>query len=173
MRKIKFIKIFLTVVAFSFLSSCNGENEPVDPAIILNPQASDLPIVFKVGVNGQTYTASQVSAVFVGGNIIMSAFRGTEQESFQIDIKGTSVDTYLTNQSIIGYRSGIAQPLFSSVNPADALTYTGRIIISSINTVNKRISGSFECTGYNNNGNLTLTKEFTNGVFTNIPYTIN
>lgn len=173
MRKIKFIKIFLTVVTFSFLSSCNGDNEPIDPTIILNPQGSILPIVFKVGVNGQTYTASQVSAIFVGGNIIMSASRGTEQESFQIDIKGTSTGTYQTNTSVIGYRSGIAQPLFSSVNPSDALSYTGRIIISSINTVNKRISGNFEFTGYNNNGNITLTKEFTNGVFTNIPYTIN
>lgn len=173
MRKIKFFKIFLALAAFSLIASCSGDNEPIDPSINVNSQTQTLPVVFKAGIGGKTFTTSQVTAVFEDGNVTIFATRGTEQESIQIKIKGNIVGTYQANTSVIGYRAGVTEPLFSSVNPADSSVNTGKITISSVNNVNDRISGTFECTSYNNNGSLTLTKEITNGVFTNIPFTIN
>jgi PBP1b-binding outer membrane lipoprotein LpoB len=168
MKKIKILSIIGTFMLL-FLFSC--DNEPVDSTVNLNPVTPSLPISFKVSFSGKTYTTSLASAVFIDGNIIINAFRGDELESFSMDIMGNTVGDYPTNENEIAYRASVTAPLFVSVNPADEVSDTGKITITSINTVNKRISGTFNFTGYSNDGSVTSTKEFTNGVFTNIPYT--
>lgn len=168
MKKIKPIQI-LSIFFLLFLFSC--DNEPVDSTVSLNPDTPSLPVSFKVSFSGQTYSTTLASAVFSNGHIILNAFRGNELESFSMDIVGTSTGDYPTNENIIIYKGGITEPMFVSVNPADIVSDTGKITITSINSVNKRISGTFTFKAYNNEGDVTATKEFANGVFTNIPYT--
>ena len=149
------------------LFSCNNDdNSSVDSS------NSFLPVSFNVGFSGQTLSANNVSAVISNGEISINAIKGANNESFSFAIAGNSIGTYPTNTSVILYTTGENQPIYSSINPADALTNTGQIKITSINTVNKRISGSFEFTGYHKDGLITYTKEFTNGTFKNVPYTI-
>ena len=161
------ITYYLTLIATVTLFSCNNDdNSSVDS------NNAFLPVSFIVGFSGQTLSANNVSAVISNGEISINAIKGANNESFSFAIAGNSVGTYPTNKSVILYTTGENQPIYSSVNPADALTNTGQIIITSINTVNKRISGSFAYTGYYNEALITYTKEFTNGTFKNVPYTI-
>lgn len=170
MKKVNFLPI-IGILTLLFLFSC--DNEPVDSTVNLNPVTPSLPISFKVSFSGQTYSTSLASAVIKDGEIVINAFRGDELESFSMDIMGNTLGDYPTNENVIVYRASVAAPLFISVNPADEVSDTGKITITSINIVNKRISGSFNFTGYSNDGSVTSTKEFSNGVFTNIPYTTN
>lgn len=167
MKKMKFSYI-LVILSVLFLSSC--DNEPVDPTVNPNPITPVLPISFKVAFSGQTYSTTQANAVIADGHIKINSFK--DSESFTMDLKGTTIGTYLTNTNIATYSSGASQPLYTSINPADAMANTGKVTITSIDAVNKRISGNFDFTGYNNNGTVISTKEFKNGVFVNVPYII-
>lgn len=168
MKKYK-ISYFLTLVLMVSLSSCSSDDS--DSSIGIDPNNTFLPVSFIVGFSGKTHTANDVDAVISNGEISISAIKGTENESFTLAISGNTIGSYPTNENVILYSSGVGQPTYSSVNPADALTNTGQIVITSINTVNKRISGRFEYTGYYREGLITYTKEFTNGTFKNVPYT--
>ncbi|PWA04736.1 DUF6252 family protein [Flavobacterium psychrotolerans] len=166
----KNIKITGILVLFSILFLFSCENEPVNTTSNLNPTNSVLPISFKVGFSGQTYVATEVNAVIINGLMTLYASKGIQKESFTIPIPEMTIGSYPTNKNIILYSGGVSQPIYQSINPADAYANTGQIKITSVNTGNMRISGNFDFTGFNKTGNLTLTKEFTNGVFTNIPY---
>ncbi|KAB1157691.1 DUF6252 family protein [Flavobacterium luteum] len=166
MKKNK-ITYYLSLIAMVTLFSCNNDDNPS-----VDSNNTFLPVSFKVGFSGQTLTADEAQAVISNGEISINAIKGTNNESFSFAIAGNSVGTYPTNESVILYSTGVNQQIYSSINPADALTNTGQIKITSINTVNKRISGSFDYTGYYRDGLITYTKEFTNGTFKNIPYTI-
>ena len=161
------ITYYLSLISMVILFSCNNDdNSSIDS------NNTFLPVSFQVGFSGQTLTANKVNAVISNGEITITAIKGVNNESFSFTIAGNEVGTYPTNTSVILYTTGENQPVYSSENPADALTNTGQIIITSINTVNKRISGSFAYTGYYREGLITYTKEFTNGTFKNVPYTI-
>ena len=149
------------------LFSCNNDDNSS-----LDSNNAFLPVSFKVGFSAQTLAANKVNAVISNGEITINAVNDSGNESFSFSIAGNEVGTYPTNTSVILYTTGENQPIYSSVNPADALTNTGQIIITSINTVNKRISGSFAYTGYYSEGLITYTKEFTNGTFKNVTYTL-
>lgn len=169
MKKIKLLQFLVLGLMFIFTSCVN---EPIDTKINLNPETPVLPILFKVSFSGQTFTTTQAEAVFSNdGHITINAVKNPELESFDMDIIGTTPGLYLTKNNIITYSAGISQPSYISINPTDALSDTGQITITSIDVVNNRISGNFNFTGYYNNETVSSTKEFTNGVFTNIPYT--
>ena len=170
MKKIILINI-AAILSLFLLASC--QNEPVDPAIDLNPIIPVLPASFKADFDGQTYIASQIDATIAEGQISINAYKGAQLQSFSIAITGTTVGSYLANENIISYSAGTGQPLFVSVNPTNILQNTGQVTITSIDTVNKTISGNFNFTGYNDDVIPTITKEFTNGIFENIPYFTN
>lgn len=165
MKKIN-IPHILVLFCILFFASC--DNEPVDPTVNSSLITPVLPISFKVTFSGQTYSTTQANAIIIDGQIKINSFK--DSQSFTMDLKGTTLGTYLTNTNIATYTAGASQPLYTSVNPTDALYNSGKIIITSIDAVNKRISGNFDFTAYNNNGTVISTKEFKNGVFLNVPY---
>ncbi|HMI06785.1 MAG TPA: DUF6252 family protein [Flavobacterium sp.] len=173
MTKLKFIAIAAVFFAAFGMSSC--EDEPVDPAIPLNPTTPIIPgtASFKVDFDAQTYIATQVDAVISDGQISISAYKGAELESFNISLDGTATGSYLANEHFLSYSPGFGEPeLYVAVNPDDDTDNTGQVTITTIDPVTMTMSGTFNFTGYDEDvdGNIT-TKEFTNGVFTNIPYT--
>lgn len=177
MKKIKFLTFFAVIfTAFNFVSC---DNEPIDPAIAIggenpgeNPGNPSAPAVFKADFDGQTFTTAMAQAYISGGSITMSAVK-TNGESFSMILDGTAVGTYPANPNLIGYSPAGSEYGYVGTHPTDEDANTGSVIITSINTVNHTISGTFSFTGYwtDYDDDSFAPKQFSNGVFTNIPYT--
>ncbi|MBD3580889.1 DUF6252 family protein [Flavobacterium selenitireducens] len=153
------------------LTSC--DTEPIDPNIVV-PDPTD-PVEagsFKVKIDGVQYTALATQAYISGGSILMTATRANG-DSFGFIIGGTTEGTYAANQNILAFTQGGSEFGWEGTNPANAGENTGAITISSVNATTRTISGTFQFKGYwSDTTNTTVApKEFTEGVFTNIPYT--
>jgi len=169
MKRIAAFALFGTLLLSLTFSSC--ENEPVDSAINLNPvEPPVLPATFRVNFDGQTYIATQFNAVMNDGVLSVTAYKGTQLESFTLSINGTTPGNYPANLNNISYSAGTGAPVYQSINPADATADTGQINITAVNETDQTVSGTFSCTGYSGTGTNVVTKIFTNGVFTNIHY---
>jgi len=136
------------------------------------------PAVFKADFDAQTYTATLTQAFISGGSITITAAKASG-ESFGFILDGTTVGTYQAKDHLVAYNvSATAENSYIATNPNDGSFNTGTIIITAINTTNNTISGTFSFTAYlSGDTNLVTgvteildTKEFTNGVFTNIPF---
>ena len=169
MTKIKLIAgVFLILLAFT---SCT--TEPIDSHINLNDfnTAPNGPAVFKADFSGSTWTGTDASAT-VSGSLISIQAAKADGSTFAILIQGNAAGTYPANTNIIAYTGTNSTFAYLSVNTANASENTGAITITSINTVNKTISGTFSYKGYWSDTTNTsiIPVQFTNGVFTNISY---
>ena len=169
MKRIAAFALFGTLLLSLTFSSC--ENEPVDSAINLNPiDPPVLPATFRVNFDSQTYIATQFNAVMNAGVLSVTAYKGTQLESFTLSINGTTPGNYPANLNNISYSAGTGSPVYQSINPADATADTGQININAVNETDQTLSGTFSYTGYSGTGTNVVTKIFTNGAFTNIHY---
>lgn len=178
MNKIKYLSALLLLLGIFVLTSCDGDVEPIDSTIILNPGSEENPGgetqvgLFKVDFDGQTFSTSSTQAYISGGSIIINAFR-SNGENFGFILDGTTAGTYPANENFITYTPAGSEYGFSADHPTDSNFDTGSIVITSVNTTNKTISGTFHFKGYwSDFDNETVPpKDFANGVFTNLPYT--
>ncbi len=134
--------------------------------------------MFQVDINGETYVSEITSGAFINGVVNITALRNNNEETITI--------TFQANQTGI-YQLGIANPGEFYVNGAayvpeaganafvSGLTGNtvsqGEIDLMVIDEANQTLSGTFNFTAYREEtlGNVE-TLEFTNGSFTNIPY---
>lgn len=176
MKKIKaLLSVFAVVFAAVNFTSC--DTEPVDPVLLDNigqqPGTSG-PAVFKVDFSGETYVASSTAAVINDANIAITGIKGTNGQAVSILVNGTAVGNYVAANVILDYNpSNDSEYSYSNVNLATGQE-SGAVSITSIDKVNKTISGTFSFVGWWGNSDLNLPSiAFTNGVFQNIPYTGN
>ncbi|WP_306350354.1 DUF6252 family protein [Flavobacterium sp. '19STA2R22 D10 B1'] len=177
MKKIKFLSVlFLMIGAISF-TAC--DNEPLDPALGvdnggnggLTPNNSS----FKVNFNGQTFVSSSTNAVIANNKIRIVATRGTNGEHFGFIIDGTTVGTYVNNALVEYTPSNTTNGYgYSNVylgNDPSVVPFS-EVKITTINTTNKTISGTFKYKGFWSDFNVTNIPaiDFTEGIFTNLPY---
>lgn len=175
MKKIKFLTYFALIFSAFTFTSC--DNEPIDPAVVIggeNPGTNpNTPAVFKADFNGQTYTTSTVIAELTDEGITIVATKPSG-EMFAFVVNSTATGTYPANQNLLSYTPANSEYGYWSIDVAGGvITDTGSITITSINTVNHTISGTFNFTGYwtdTADENAPAPINFTNGVFTNIAY---
>lgn len=171
MKNLKLVAgIFLILTAFTF-TSCT--TEPIDSAINLDDfeTPSNGPIVFKADFSGETWNGTTAQAL-VSGNFISIGATRADGSTFSFLIDGNAVGTYPANNNIIAYTPAGSEYGYWSINPANDAENTGSITITNIDTVNHKISGTFAYKGYWSDTDNTsiIPVQFTNGVFTNIPY---
>ncbi|RZJ66618.1 MAG: hypothetical protein EOO50_08820 [Flavobacterium sp.] len=162
---------FFTVLNFT---ACDVE--PLDPNIIVpepedpnNPNPND-PGSFKVDFDGNTYTALTTQVFVSESSILLTALRANG-DSFGFIIDATQIGAYPANENLLAFNPSGSQYGYWSINPEDDTANTGTITITEINTANHTISGTFNFTGYWSNTDETVApKQFTNGIFTNLPY---
>lgn len=165
---------YLFIFCTALFTSCSDEFEPIDPAIqIPGDGGGSTAPVFSVDFNGSTFVASNYEAVITGGSIVVSGIRASNGDSVSFIVGGTTTGSYPANNNIIIYQPAGTEYGYLGINPSDENLNTGSIVITSINTTNNTISGTFSFTGYWSNFNEegVLPIAFTNGVFNNIPYT--
>lgn len=178
MKNSKLTSLLVFMIAAMSFVSCN-DVEPIDPTIVLNPSDPTNPTNptnptggnFKVDIDGLTYTAS-ATAVFISGGSIQIAAERAQGDTFGVLLDGTTAGTYQAHENLIAYSPAGSEYGYWGVNPNTPDAQTGSIIITNIDTVNKKISGTFSYIGYWSDLDATgiAPKSFTNGVFTNLPY---
>jgi hypothetical protein len=173
MKKLNFFVAIVLLFAAPNFISCSSDVEPIDPAIIIptDPEPNPDAGVFKVDIDGQTYTAATTMVYMTGGAIQISATRA-QGDNFGILLGGTIAGNYPANDNLIAYTPPGSEYGWWSFHPTDDTANTGSLVITSIDTENHRISGTFSYTGYWSDDTVTNipVKQFTNGVFTDLPY---
>lgn len=167
---------YLFIFCTALFTSCTEEFEPIDPAIQIpgnNGGGGNTAAVFSVDFNGQTFVASNYQAVITGGSIVVSGIRASNGDSVSFIVSGTTTGSYPAKDNIIIYQPAGTEYGYLGINYSNPDSNTGSIVITSINTTNNTISGTFNFTGYwsdiDEEGVLPIA--FTNGVFNNIPFT--
>jgi len=169
----KILTYSLLICSLIFFNSC--DNEPLegfdlnDPAVAGGTNTGN----FKVDFDGQTFVADVVSATISDEIINITGLRGSNGEAVILTINGITPGTYE-----LGLTSGINvnAAAYNESNTAqsgwiaatDGVTSQGQVIITSIDTVNLKISGTFSFTA--TNFLINQTKIFSNGSFTNVTY---
>jgi hypothetical protein len=172
MKKFRLLSVVL--VMFSALSLTSCDTEPVDPVLNENGQnpgenpGGENPTgeeVFKVDYNGSTHTAMTASAVLGDDLLQIVAVFGANGESMAIGVAATpEVGVYPMNDDILmAYNANANDDSYFN------MTNEGSFEITAIDTANKKLSGKFNFKGTGGANGETII--FTNGVFTNIPYT--
>lgn len=186
MKKITFLSIFTALfAAFSFVSC---DNEPVDPTLLQQVNnnngnnggggngGNQTNAVFKVDFGGQTWIANSTEAAMLPNSIQIAGLKTTNGQTFGFALNGTTVGTYDSTSNLIAYdpNNNSNGDVYWAVNPTNPSVSAGTVTITNIDTVNKKISGTFSFTGYWSDLSVSNIPpiSFTNGIFTNIPYTI-
>lgn len=172
MKKIKFLTA--VVVLFSAFTFTSCDNEPIDSA--LDPGdfgggGGNTNASFKADFNGSTWNATTSQAI-ISGNLIQIVGLKSDGSSFGFLIDGATTGTYPANENILAYNPAGSEFGYWSTNFSNPTENTGSITITNIDTVNKKISGTFSFKGYWSNTDETgvLPIDFTNGEFSNVPY---
>ncbi|OIQ22482.1 MAG: hypothetical protein BM557_00400 [Flavobacterium sp. MedPE-SWcel] len=168
MKRIKILSAFLVLISALGFVSC--DSEPVDPVFLDNVEDQALPASFQVEIDEELFEATATQAAIIDGVIAIQGLRGTNGESVSIAVTGTTIGTY--TDAILSYSPNNDSD-FSYLNLDSELNDNGFVTITSINTVNNTISGTFEFTGYwsNDEDGIDTPVVLTSGIFTNISYT--
>ncbi len=175
-------KLFALVLltSLSFLFSCN--NEPYEGPIP-GPNAPAANGELKIDFDGQTFI-SNVNEATIANNVVVIKGTKTSGAFFEISIPSAGIGSYsLENDPLnfkLSYSTTAGTVPFNAEDDdsgafADFSTYSdnSQIVISTIDTVKKTISGTFKFTGvrFTDTAGTTIeTKAFTSGSFTNLTY---
>jgi hypothetical protein len=177
MKKLKFLPLIMLLFAAFNFTSCSEDLEPVDPAIVVpDPTDPTDPVdngLFKVDIDGTTYTASTTLVYITGGTIQLTAVRASG-DNFAFLLDGTTTGTYNAIDNLFAYTQAGQEYGWWGFNPDNEAQNVGSVTITEIDTVNHTISGTFSYTGYwsdTTDDTPPGPKQFTNGVFTDLPYT--
>ena len=170
MRILKTTPQLILLFITTLIASCTYE--PVDGSVEPDPDSggNGESGVFKADFNGSTWTAKETEAI-ISGNFIQIAAINSKGENFGIMIEGSTAGTYAANVNIVSYSPAGTEYGYLAINDNNPTENTGSVIITSINTTNKTISGTFHFKGYwSDVPNTKAPITFTNGVFKDIPY---
>lgn len=156
---------YIAALGLLFIS-CNSEDDNGGGAA---------PGTFQVDFDGQTYVADEVGAQIFNDIINIVAVRGTEQELFSITLRTSTTGTFQLDGTDNDYGAVYAPSNgangYVSLNPEDFSEVTGEVQITEIDETNHLISGNFHFKGYKYAGVYLVSRQFSDGSFTDIPYT--
>lgn len=177
MKKIKLLPIFAILFSSLIFTGCDGDGD-----------SDNVPVgTFKVDFDGQTFVAETTQAIVNEEYISITGFKSGTGEVFQFTIPNGTVGTYNWNgydgYSIpaplaLIYNSGDDSDVYIAASDeqgefsgVENYVDTAELKITSINTSNNTITGTFKFTGirYNMDTNTFETKVFSNGSF-NLTY---
>jgi hypothetical protein len=188
MNKQNISSILVLILSIFFFVSC--DNEPLDPLLasqLSNPTSgggtggngsggNGSTGLFAVDFGGQTWVASTAEAIMDSNSINIGGLKTANGQTFGFALNGNTVGTYDSTSNLIAFdpNNNSNGDVYWAVNPTNPSVSAGTVKIINIDTVNKTISGTFSFTGYWSDLSVSNIApiNFTNGVFTNIPYTV-
>lgn len=184
MNKQNISSVLVLILSIFFFASC--DNEPLDPVLasqLSNPTngggngsgGTGTTGLFAVDFGGQTWVATSTEAIMYSSAIHIGGLKASNGQTFAFALNGNTVGTYDSASNLIAYdpNNNSNGYVYWAVNPSSSSVSSGSVKITNIDTVNKTISGTFSFTGYWSDSAVSNVApiSFTNGVFTNIPYT--
>jgi hypothetical protein len=182
MKKSKLISfIFLILTTMSFVSC---DNEPVDNMIDLtefgddnNGSNNEDETVFKVDFSGSTWVADEAEAVKYTNSFQIGGIKNSTGQTFAFSLNGSTPGTYDSTSNLIIYEPNSNNPtgdFYWALNTTNPSISAGTVTITNIDIVNNKVSGVFAFTGHWSDPTVTNISpiQFTNGVFNNIPFTV-
>jgi hypothetical protein len=164
----KLIKFYLLLITISILVGC--QNEPVDSALSSQGIATDG--FFKADFDGQTFQTNTIECIYANGILVMEATRTPQNDSFSFVMDQISVGTFNAKDHLIAYQPANSTYGYWAENLNNPAENLGTITITSLDIVNKKVSGNFNFKGYWSDTTVPMApKNFTNGSFTNISFT--
>ena len=171
MKKMKMLPAAL-LAFFVSLNFISCDTEPVDPVFLDNIE-DQVPDTgsgsFEVTIDGELFTGVQIQAVIQDGIIAIAAVNASGEA---VQLVTTNDDTGVSPDALMTYMPDPTND-FGYVNFDEENASTGTLNITTINTVNQTISGTFEFIGNWSDFDEENIEPavLTNGVFTDIPYT--
>lgn len=185
MSKQNIFSVLVFILSIFLLASC--DNEPLDPVLVSqlsNPTngggtssggTTGTTGLFAVDFGGQTWVATSTEAIMYSSAIHIGGLKASNGQTFAFALNGNTVGTYDSASNLIAYdpNNNSNGYVYWAVNPTSPSVSSGSVKITNIDIVNKTISGTFSFTGYWSDSAVSNVTpiSFTNGVFTNIPYT--
>lgn len=171
MKKMKMLPAAL-LAFFVSLNFISCDTEPVDPVFLDNIEEQNPDVgsgSFEVTIDGELFTGVQIQAVIQDGIIAIAAVNASGEA---VQLVTTNDNTGVSPDALMTYMPDPTSD-FGYVNFDEENASTGTLNITTINTVNQTISGTFEFTGNWSDFDEENIEPavLTNGVFTNIPYT--
>lgn len=169
------------ILAFTFASTTSCDVEPLDSAINISTGGGSGTTIASLTakVNGVNFEANPISitssySTTTLGNQLDIVGINSVGQSISIQLINPAVATFpasynISNLNVLQFvdNSLGANGFFSSYNQVTE-TSTGTVTITSFDTVNDKVSGTFSFTAYNTSD--TTTRSVTNGVFNNISF---
>jgi len=153
------IKILFILVVLS-LMACHKES-------VTNP-----PWEITANIDGRPWKANQQIFSHIIGGYIMISGSDSSGRSINLSLKGSVAGTYplgKNRESSASYSDSLSDtPLFSTGWSNDTTLAGGTVVITSINTSNRTITGTFSFNAYNDS--LGYNKAITQGVIRNLPF---
>ncbi len=159
------IVIITSLLGLCIFISCQKKFE--DPNVI-SPAG---PAEFKAKINGAAFNAVLTGAAIREDSVISIAAESSDRQMIVFAVKDSGVHTYtLAMKSIFNFggytdATSIAFSSNEGINPGDS---GGTLAITSIDRINKLISGTFNFKAFHQDTKTQRT--ITEGVFNNIPY---
>ena len=165
-----FYSLFVSSILIVFLS-CQKE---IDPSIIENNNPPGAVGNLKAKIDGTQWVANSAEGASRMLGLISIGGRSTDRKYLTITLTDSGVHNYTLDNNSMNAASYIDSTLANpmnfttnqGINPGDA---GGFVNITSINTTNKTISGTFAFRVYRQMDGT--HKTMTEGSFTNLPYT--
>lgn len=165
-------KIFYGLVLLAGVFTFNSCQKEVDPGILGNNQ-NPVSGNFKAKIDGTQWVANSGAGAYRMLGYISITGRSTDRKYLSITLTDSGVHNYTLDDNSMNAASYIDSSLSNAVNfttnqginPGDA---GGVVNVTSIDAVNKTISGTFSFRVFRQMDGAQRT--FTEGSFTNIPY---
>lgn len=165
---------YALLILFTAISFVSCDSEPVDPVLLdnngNNPNPPGTEASFTASLNGQAFVADQYMATIGNGLTSVAGIKTSTGAQVSIVVQGTTPGNY--PMAIMNYDpTADSEYGYSNISLSNG-QISGSVNITSINTTTHTISGTFSFTGFYGDEAANLPNvEFTNGQFTNIPYT--
>ncbi|MGQ9846305.1 MAG: DUF6252 family protein [Bacteroidales bacterium] len=155
-------KIGIIVLAILSLTACKKDSKVND---IINPTAS-----FSCKINNVSWSATTRVTKKQGNTFIITGTGSLGKDVLNITTFGTTAQTYYLDP--VNSQAQFSATFTMDTNNNDSLyqAINGTVTLTLVDTVNKKISGTFSFRLSKINNPL-LLKEVTNGSFNNLTYT--
>jgi hypothetical protein len=181
---LKFNRILIAVAAIALFMSCQKEIDFTDPITPPGPvdTTGTPPVItppantgtFTAVIDGTPFTADMIRTAHIEAGVIVLLGMNSSKKSMLIRVADSGVHSYILPTETI---SNVGTFTDSTITPIAAFTTNswatagsyGNLNITSIDTVNKKMSGTFNMKVYRAVGDL--QRNITTGVFTDITYT--
>ena len=173
MKKYLVRGFLLTVFSLFLFSAC--EDEPLTGNFVTDEQVNDTS-VFSASINGEGFSASTTTGQLINGVLLMT---GTDYFGNIISIVITNIGTctFDLTQEINPTSFILEAPTEAPFEVLSSLGGAGTAVIQTYDQENQTVSGIFSFTAIREisdgaGGTITESVVVTNGVFTDIPFTL-